>query len=103
MLSLRYKAETSVPVEVEGLTPSAVRALSLAEIQRLEIFHGNRRVPLAEFFDVSGDPTDARIEFEGNLAGVHWIGAQMTEGEIHVRGPAGRHVGSEMNDGSTSA
>ncbi len=100
MLSLRYKADTSVPVEVEGLTPSAVRNLSLAAIQHLEVFHGNRKLPLAEFFDASGDPTDARIEFEGDLAGVHWIGAHMTEGEIHVRGPAGRHVGSEMTGGT---
>jgi len=73
--------------------------MSLAEIQRFEIFHGNRKVPLAEFFDVSGDPSDARFEFEGNLAGVHWIGAQMSEGEIHIRGDAGRHVGSEMTGG----
>jgi formylmethanofuran dehydrogenase subunit C len=100
MLTLRYKGNTAVPVEVEGLTPAAVREKSLAEIQRFEIFHGNQTVPLAEFFDVSGDPTDARFEFEGNLAGVHWIGAQMSEGEIHVRGDAGRHVGSEMTGGT---
>jgi formylmethanofuran dehydrogenase subunit C len=99
MLRLRYTANTSVPVEVEGLTPSAVRDKPLAEIQRFEIFHGNQRVPLAEFFDVSGDPSDARFEFEGDLSGVHWIGAQMSEGEIAVRGNAGRHVGSEMTGG----
>ena len=100
MLRLRYNANTSIPVEVEGLTPNAVRSLSLAEVQRFEAFHGNRKVPLAELFEVSGDPSDARMEFEGNLAGVHWIGAQMTEGEIHVRGDAGRHVGSEMTGGA---
>lgn len=99
MLLLRYTGDTAVPVEVEGLTPSAVRGQSLAEIQRFEIFHGNRKLPLAEFFDISGDPADGRLEFEGNLAGVHWIGAQMTDGEIHVRGNAGRHVGSEMTGG----
>jgi len=50
MLTLRYKADTTVPVEVEGLTPSAVRGLSIAEIQRFDLFHGNRKVPLAELF-----------------------------------------------------
>jgi formylmethanofuran dehydrogenase subunit C len=100
MLTLRYTAQTPIPVEVEGVTPSALRPLPLADIERLEIFHGNRKVPLAEFFDVSGDPSDARVEFEGNLSGVHWIGAQMSEGEIHVRGDAGRHVGSEMTGGT---
>jgi formylmethanofuran dehydrogenase subunit C len=100
MLAFRYKATTSIPVEVEGLTPSAVRGMALADIERFEIFHGNRKVPLAEFFDVRGDPHDARFEFEGDLAGVHWIGAQMSEGEIHVHGDAGRHVGSEMTGGA---
>jgi formylmethanofuran dehydrogenase subunit C len=100
MLTLRYRTETPIPVEVEGLTPSAVRTMSVAEIERFEIFHGNRKMALAEFFDVSGDPSDARLEFEGNLAGVHWIGAQMSEGEVHIRGDAGRHVGSEMSGGS---
>src|SRR5512138_1962630 len=100
MLVLRYTASTSVPVEVEGVTPSAVKSLSLADISRIEIFQGNRKAPLGEFFDVSGDPGDGRIEFHGDLAGVHWIGAHITEGEIHVRGNAGRHVGSEMTGGA---
>jgi formylmethanofuran dehydrogenase subunit C len=99
MLVFRYKADTSIPVEVEGLTPTAIRDQSLAQVQRFEIFHGNRRVPLGEFFDVSGNAADGRLEFEGNLGGVHWIGAHMAEGEIHVSGDAGRHVGSEMTGG----
>ena len=81
MLTLRYNANTSVPVEVEGLTPSAVRGLPVSEIERFQIFNGNRKLALAEFFDVSGDPADGRIEFLGNLAGVHWIGAKMSDGK----------------------
>jgi formylmethanofuran dehydrogenase subunit C len=99
MLKLAYKTETSTPVEVEGLTPCAVREKTLAEIERFEIFHGKQKLPLAELFAVSGDPGDARFELEGNLAGVHWIGAHMQQGEIHVQGNAGRHVGSEMSGG----
>jgi formylmethanofuran dehydrogenase subunit C len=88
-----------VPVEVEGVLPSAVAGKGLAEIQRLEIFHGNRKLPLAEFFRASGDAADERIEFRGDLAGVHWIGAGMDRGEIRVAGPAGRHAGSGMTGG----
>ncbi|MGE0606816.1 MAG: formylmethanofuran dehydrogenase subunit C [Pirellulales bacterium] len=99
MLRLSYFAETTIPVEVEGLIPSLVRGQSLAEIEKFPLYHGNRQLPLAEFFRVEGDPSDERIEFEGNLAGVHWIGAKMDGGEICVRGPAGRHIGSEMTKG----
>jgi len=79
-LKLIYTGETSVPVEVEGLTPDWACDKSLTEIEQFEIFHGNRKVPLAEMFTVSGDASDKRFDIEGNLAGVHWIGAQMLSG-----------------------
>ncbi len=99
-LRLRYLAETTVPIEIEGLTPTAVRGKSLAEIERFEIFHGNRRLPLAEFFQISGDPSDLRFDFEGDLSSVHWIGAHLEQGAIHIHGSAGRHVGSQMRGGT---
>ncbi|MEX2187414.1 MAG: formylmethanofuran dehydrogenase subunit C [Pirellulales bacterium] len=99
-LTLRYHAETTVPVEIEGLTPDFARDKSAAEIERFEIYHGNRKLPLAEFFSVSGDGSDGHLTFEGNLAGVHWIGAKMASGAVHVHGNAGRHLGSEMTGGS---
>ena len=49
-LTLRYHAQTSVPVEIEGVVPDRLRDKSLAEIERLEVFHGNRKLPLAELF-----------------------------------------------------
>lgn len=98
-LRLSYRGETSVPVEVEGLTPDWACDKSLTEIERFEIFHGNRKVPLAEMFAVAGDAADKRFDFEGNLAGVHWLGAHMQSGEVHIHGAAGRHVGSDMRGG----
>jgi formylmethanofuran dehydrogenase subunit C len=98
-LKLEYQAETSVPVEIEGLTPDWACDKSLAEIERFEIFHGNRKLPLAEMFRVTGDAGDKCFEFEGVLKGVHWIGAKMASGQIRVLGSAGRNVGSEMTGG----
>ncbi len=98
-LKLTYTEQTSVPVEIEGITPDVVRQLSLADIEKLEIYHGNVKLPLAEMFQVSGDPSDSRMELEGDLSGVHWIGAGMIDGEIQVQGSAGRHVGAEMRGG----
>jgi formylmethanofuran dehydrogenase subunit C len=98
-IKLTYRAETPIPVEVEGLTPDWAAGKSPAEIEQFEIFHGNRKLPLAEMFVVTGDASDKRIDFEGNLSGVHWIGAHMRSGRIYVHGPAGRHVGSELRGG----
>jgi len=98
-LTLNYRTETSVPVEIEGFTPDWACDKSLAEIEQLEVFRGKRKVPLAEMFSVTGDAGDKEFHFEGNLSGVHWIGAGMTAGRIYIHGPAGRHVGSEMRGG----
>lgn len=100
-MSLRFtlKKNTSIPLEVEGITPDVTLGKSLAEIEKLELFEGNVKTSLAEFFTVSGDPADQVHEWEGDLAGVHWIGAKMTAGRVLVMGNAGRHVGSEMRGG----
>lgn len=98
-ITLTYRGDTSLPIEVEGLTPNWAWDKSLAEIERFEIFHGNQRLALAELFSVKGEAGDKRFDFEGNLAGVHWIGAGMRDGQIHIHGPAGRHVGSELRGG----
>lgn len=98
-LRLTLRARSNVPVEVEGLTPDAVRDQSLAQIEKLDMFQGNVKLPLAEFFSVSGDPADEVHDWEGDLSGVHWIGAKMASGRVVVHGPAGRHVGSEMTGG----
>lgn len=99
-LQLCLNVESDVPLEVEGILPETVRARTLAEIRQLPVFHGNRRVPLGEFFQVSGDPSDEQIEWAGDLSGVHWIGAHMTSGSVRICGSAGRHVGSQMLGGS---
>ncbi|MCH2117461.1 MAG: formylmethanofuran dehydrogenase subunit C [Pirellulales bacterium] len=98
-LTLTYTAETSIPVEIEGLTPTALRGKTLDEICQHTIFHGNEKLPLGEFFRVEGEPDDLVWNLYGNLAGVHWIGAHMEEGSIHIHGPVGRHLGSEMAGG----
>lgn len=100
MLTLTYHGRTSIPVEVEGIVPEALRGLGVGEIERLTILHGNREVPLAELFRVTGNADDEQISFVGNLAGVHWIGAKQRAGTIRVEGEAGRHLGSGLDGGT---
>src|SRR5436309_10070453 len=98
-LRLTLRTKTSVPLEVEGIMPDAIRDKSLAEIEKLEVFEGNVKSRLADFFSVSGDAADEIQEWEGDLAGVHWIGAKMQSGKVIISGNAGRHIGSEMRGG----
>jgi len=98
-LCLTLRAPCEAPIEVAGVTPSALRDKSLTEIERLPVLCGNRQAPLAEYFAITGDPSDERLEFVGDLSGVHRIGARMDGGEIGVSGNAGRHTGAEMTSG----
>lgn len=88
-----------MPVEVDAVTPTSLLGKSTAEIERLLIQHGNRRVALAELFRVAGDPADEQLTFVGDLSGVHGIGMNLDRGTVRVEGHAGRHVGSEMTAG----
>lgn len=98
-LLLQTDYHDTVPLEVEGITPDVTAGLSLAEIEKLPIFQGNRAAVLGDFFTVSGSPDDERITWEGVLERVHWIGAGMTRGAMLVAANAGRHVGSRMRGG----
>lgn len=98
-LRLTLRGKSSVPLEVEGIVPDRVRGKSVAEIENLEIFEGNVKSRVGDFFTVRGDSSDEIHEWEGDLTGVHWIGAKMQSGKILVPGNAGRHIGSEMGGG----
>lgn len=99
-LTAQLRTTTSVPLEVEGLTPDTLRGRSLAAIEKLPLFHGNRPTPLGEFFSIRGSADDGHLVLQGDLSGVHWIGAKMTAGSMRIEGDAGRHLGSQMRGGT---
>ena len=99
MLQFELCQPSAVPLEVEGITPDLLREKPLAEIERLDIFQGNVKQPLAEFFRVQGSPGDEHHVWSGELSGVHWLGTKMARGRIEVQGNIGRHLGSELQGG----
>ncbi len=99
MLKLRYKSVTTVPVEVEAITPDNLADKTPKEIAQISIQHGTEVAPLGDFYVVEGDASDREIEIEGDCSRVKWIGAGMKSGRIVVRGNVGMHLGSEMTGG----
>jgi formylmethanofuran dehydrogenase subunit C len=97
-LTLTLREAPAAPVGAEALRPDALAALSRAQIERLELRHGNRPVALGELFAVSGAGADD-VRIEGDLARVAGLGAGMTGGRLTVGGHAGSQVGAEMRDG----
>ena len=98
-LNIHLKNQPDVPLEVEGIVPNRMSGLSCSDVASQTVYHGNEEVQLGDFFTVDGDPTDQTICWHGELSKVHWIGAKMESGVVHIMGNAGRHIGSEMSGG----
>jgi len=99
-LVLSLRNPTAIPLEVDGVRLETVRAQSLDVIRATPIQYGNKQLPLAEFFDVSGSAADDNeMIWEGECAKVKLIGANLQQGKILVRGNAGMHLGAEMRGG----
>ena len=102
MLKLTLRAPSSIPLELEGITPERVVNLSPLEVAKLPVQHGNRSEPLGEFFEVTHDPqgTWADLHIAGDTRNVKLIGARMSAGNVYVEGPVGMHAGAQMSGGS---
>jgi formylmethanofuran dehydrogenase subunit C len=100
MLRLTLRMKLQVPLEAPCIVPDKLAMLSLAAIEKLPVQHGNREEKLADYFTVTGDPTDANVEIDGDSSRVKWLGANMTAGSLHIHGAAGMHAGSAIRGGS---
>ncbi len=98
-LALRFTSASQLPLELDGILPERVQALSQGAIEKLLIRHGNRLEPLAEHFAISGSIDDGTLIFESAMPSGHGIGTGMTAGVIRVVGHAGRRIGAQMRGG----
>ena len=97
-LTLTLRETPAVPLEVSMLSPDRLAQMGRREIQSLEVWHGNRRSRMGDFFAVSGQGgEDLRVE--GDLTRVKFVGADMNGGRLVVSGSVGMHAGARMRDG----
>jgi len=99
MFTLTLRTPSSIPLEVDGVTPDKICDLSELEVARLLLLHGNRREELGQLFEVKKH-NSADLVFSGDLRNVHGIGRQMTRGRIVCESSVGRHAGARMSGGS---
>ncbi|MBN9517749.1 formylmethanofuran dehydrogenase subunit C [bacterium] len=100
MITLTRRASSPVPLEVEGVVPEKLAALSALDAAKLPVFHGNRKEDLGAWFDVTGDASDGHVRFAGDTATVKHVGVGMASGKIEVEGGAGMHAGAGMRGGT---
>jgi formylmethanofuran dehydrogenase subunit C len=95
-LGLRHAP--ALRVDLRGITPAVLAPLSVPEIERLPLACGNAKLPLAEFFDVESEASDALV-LDGDLSRFDRVGWRLAGGRIVVTGAVGHHAGGCMSAG----
>jgi formylmethanofuran dehydrogenase subunit C len=95
--TLTLRQAPALRLDLRGVTPRALGGSS-AEVERWLVGHGNRLLPLAEFFAVAARDDDTLV-FDGDLSRCDRVGWQMNGGRLIVDGAAGDYVGACMTAG----
>jgi len=101
-ITLKLKKQPEFPLEADVISPDTFADKSLNEIKALELFFGNQKVKLGDYFEVKGKTgkvDQLKIVIDGDLSKVKRIGEKMTAGEIVINGNVGMHVGNQMKGG----
>jgi formylmethanofuran dehydrogenase subunit C len=97
-LTLTLRETPAAPVLAGALRPDRLAGMSAAEIERLELRHGNRPAAVGELFTVAGGGADD-VRIEGDLVRVAGVGAGMAGGHLTIAGRAGPDAGAGMKGG----
>lgn len=95
---LRFRDDPKLPVDAGGLTPAALAAKPVAELERLPIRVGNRELPLGELAEVHAGEEVALV-IEAAFPGLARLGRGMAEGRLEVYGDVGPYLGQDMRGG----
>lgn len=92
------------PVIAECISADVFQSKKRGEIEELKIWEGNKQKKLGELFKVEEVKTENETEItaitiQGNVSKIRRIGANMTNGEIVIRGDVGMHLGEKMKGG----
>jgi len=104
MINLYPLKKFRFPIIAECKSPDIFQGKNRKEIEKLEIWEGNKQKKLGELFKVEeitteSQPEKTTIAVHGDVSKVRRIGAYMTNGEIIINGDAGMHLGEEMKGG----
>jgi formylmethanofuran dehydrogenase subunit C len=97
------KDQPRVGLQAEVIKPEEFAGKDIEEIKNLEVFCGNRKSKLGDFFEVSGSKADdageLRIVIDGSVSRTKRIGEEMGAGEIQIKGDVDMYVGAKMKGG----
>jgi formylmethanofuran dehydrogenase subunit C len=99
-ITLTPRSLTQLPIHGAALRPDQWANLQLSEIGCLNLRQGNRYIPVAELFDIQGDPTDQVLLIQGDIPQIDSLGQGLSTGQIIVQGSVGNFCAAEQTGGT---
>ncbi len=104
---LAIRRSLQLPVDCREISPTKFTEKSMRQIETTKAWEGNRRIELADIFQVAekkGEgPDETSIRIVGDAAKIRKVGYKMSGGSLIVDGNAGMYLGEEMSGGSILA
>ena len=93
--------DTPLPVVADSLTPDRLHGRNMQQILEAHVWHGNRKLTLAEVFNVTGDLDDnSTVIVRGHTRPIQNLGCGMSSGTLIVEGDIGDGCGRKMSGGA---
>ncbi len=86
-------------IDMSAVTPSALAHASARDVPGIELRAGNRRMRIADIFDVSGEDT-SHVAIRNSCDRLIRLGAGMRFGRMAVDGDTGTYAGAAMTGGT---
>jgi formylmethanofuran dehydrogenase subunit C len=86
-------------LDLSPLTPDQLAGKPREEIARIELTCGNRKLRVADLFDVSGEDLAQNVVFRASTDRLARVGARMRAGTVTVEGDCGPYAGLGMRAG----
>ena len=100
MLTLALRAQPPAQVDASPLLPERLVGRSGSAVEAVDLRCGGETVAVGDLFEVSGaGRAQDRLVLAGDLRRFDGIGADMSSGEIEVRGDVGAWAGVGMSGG----
>ena len=84
-LTLRLKAPATERINLDGITPAKLAALSSHEIARLNVGVDKGGLALGDAFEISGTSSET-LTIEGGSSNLDFVGGGLDSGTIRVVG-----------------
>ena len=97
-LILKLKKKLKYRINLSLLTPNKIINKKISAIKNLKVTYGKEKKDISNFFSISGNLRKG-IVFKGDLNKCDFIGDQMINGKIIVKGNVGDYLGNKMNGG----